>query len=87
MVLLLPLWIALCLPVPSAASPRTYAQDLSLAIAAMEQGKHPSGLTPLRAALTTDRGEPLGLVALGTLYLHAGSPVAASAEFRRALVL
>ena len=50
----------------------------------MEEGKHIQALTPLRTALTMDRNEPYGAIALGTLYLHAGSAVRAEKEFARA---
>ncbi len=72
---------------PSAASPRNYADNLSLAVAAIEQGKHPTALIPIRNALGTNRNEPFGILALGILYLHADSPAAAAEAFRRALVL
>jgi peptidoglycan/xylan/chitin deacetylase (PgdA/CDA1 family)/Tfp pilus assembly protein PilF len=76
-----------CLPTAVLAASRTYAENLSLAVAGMEQGKHPSSLVPIRNALGTDRNEPLGLIALGVLYLHADSPAAAAEEFRRASAL
>jgi peptidoglycan/xylan/chitin deacetylase (PgdA/CDA1 family) len=69
------------------AAPRTYADNLSLAVAGMEQGKHPSSLVPIRNALGAVQNEPLGIVALGVLYLHADSPAAAAEEFRRARAL
>jgi peptidoglycan/xylan/chitin deacetylase (PgdA/CDA1 family) len=62
----------------------TYPQALDLAVAAMEEGKHIQALGPMRTALTADRNEPYGALALGTLYLHAGSPVRAEREFERA---
>ncbi|MES2461612.1 MAG: hypothetical protein V4671_13595, partial [Armatimonadota bacterium] len=71
----------------ASAAPRTYADNLGLAVAGMEQGKHPSSLVPIRNVLGTDLNEPLGMIALGVLYLHADSPAAAEEEFRRARTL
>jgi peptidoglycan/xylan/chitin deacetylase (PgdA/CDA1 family) len=60
---------------------------LNQALAAMEAGKHPQALGALKSALTLDRNEPAGILALGTLYLHTGSPARAAAEFERARAL
>jgi hypothetical protein len=76
--------VCVCFPAFALAAPRDYADNLSLAVAGMEQGKHPSSLVPIRNAMGVDRNEPLGMVALGILYLHADSPAAAAEEFRRA---
>ena len=65
----------------------TYGGSLDLAIAAMEEGKHIQALGPLRTALEIDRNEPYGVLALGALYLHAGSPARAAREFERARTL
>ena len=65
----------------------TYGGQLELAIAGMEEGKHIQALGPLRTALALDRNEPYGILALGTLYLHANSPTRAAREFERAQLL
>ena len=54
------------------------------ALSLMKAGKHGLAAGPLKDALLLDRNEPLGLIALGTLYLHTGSPARAAAEFGRA---
>ncbi len=74
------------MPKAFAAKP-TYAQSLDTALTAMEQGKHDQASAPLLSALQTERNEPCGLLALGTLYLHGGSPVRAARIFRRARLL
>ncbi len=53
----------------------------------MEEGRHTQALPTLKAALLQDRNDPLSLLALGTLYLHTGSPTRAAAEFARARAL
>lgn len=68
----------------AAARPAAYAEALGQALTAMEGGKHGDALPALKTALGQDRNEPLGLIALGTLYLHTGSPTRAAAEFSRA---
>ena len=68
----------------SAKPAPTYAELLDHALVALETGKHPLAVGPLKAALTLDRNEPTGLLALGTLYFHTGSFARASAEFDRA---
>jgi peptidoglycan/xylan/chitin deacetylase (PgdA/CDA1 family) len=50
----------------------------------MEEGKHIQALGPLRTALALERNEPYGVIALGALYLHAGSLARAAREFERA---
>lgn len=65
----------------------SYAEALDQALKAMEAGRHPQALAPLRTALTLDRNELSGLLALGTLYLHTGSPTRARAEFERARIV
>ncbi len=71
----------------AAARPLTYTEALDQCLASMEQGKHAQAVAPLKAALALDRNEPLGLITLGTLYLHTGSFTRAAAEFDRARAL
>lgn len=74
-------------PVPAliaSVSTPTYAESLALAVTRMETERHKDALKPLKAALTLDRNDPLGILTLGTLYLHAGSPERAAKEFARA---
>lgn len=78
---------AVAVTVPAHAQAFAYAEALSQAVGAMEAGKHAQAAAPLKAALSLDRNEPLGVIALGTLYLHTGSSVRAKAEFERAQVL
>ena len=66
---------------------RTYPETLDIAISAMEEGKHIQALAPLRDALGRDRNTPEGVLALGTLYLQAGSYTRAAREFDRAAAL
>ncbi|MBC7806683.1 MAG: polysaccharide deacetylase family protein [Akkermansiaceae bacterium] len=73
-------------PVPALiASPSTpvYADSLALAISRMETERHKDALKPLKAALTLDRNDPLGVLTLATLYLHSGSSERAAKEFAR----
>jgi peptidoglycan/xylan/chitin deacetylase (PgdA/CDA1 family) len=69
----------------SNASP--FAQYLNQALTAMESGLHGQALAPLRAGLLRAPNDALGGVTLGTLYLHAGSPVRAERAFGRVLRL
>lgn len=71
----------------AAKPPQTYDEALEAALAAMENGRHDLAGPYLKAALTLDRNDPNGLVALGTLYLHTGSFVRAARTFDQALVL
>ena len=71
----------------NAAPPLPYAQSLDAALSLMEQGKHEKAAQPLLDALTTERNDPTGLLALGTLYLHGGSPAKARRAFARVSVL
>ncbi|MBC8135789.1 MAG: tetratricopeptide repeat protein, partial [Fibrella sp.] len=74
-------------PIPAlvaAPSTPTYADSLSLAVSRMETERHKDALKPLKSALTLDRNDPLGVLTLATLYLHAGSPERAAKEFARA---
>ena len=70
-----------------ASRPLPYAQSLDLALSLMEQGKHERAAAPLLDALTAERNDPTGLLALGTLYLHGGSPAKAARAFHRAALL
>ena len=82
------LLVAACLPLrATAARPLPYAQSLDAALSAMEQGKHEKAIAPLTDALTDERNEPMGLLTLGTLYLHGGSPAKAMQAFHRARLL
>lgn len=72
---------------PLRAQTGGYAGLLTQAVVAMEVGKQAQAANALRTAITLDRNEPMGLVALGALYLHTGSPVRARAEFERARAL
>lgn len=85
------LFVALLLLVSStfpvhAAAP-TYAPLLLQALDGIENGRHAQAAAPLKKALTLDRNEPAGLIALGALYLHTGSWVRARKEFDRARTL
>lgn len=68
-----------------AASTRpTYAGSLNTALAEMERGRHVQAAAALKIALTIDRNDPCGVLALGTLYLHTGNTARAAREFARA---
>ncbi len=68
----------------AAPSAPTYADSLALALTRMETERHKDALKPLKAALTLDRNDPLGILTLATLYLHSGSAERAATEFARA---
>lgn len=60
-----------------------FVENLLLVIAAMEEGAHGRALAPMRAVLRDGRNDPAALLALGTLYLHAGSAARAERAFAR----
>lgn len=73
----------LAAPGAATARPLSYAEALEAALSHLENGRHDLAFFPLKAALAQDRNEPVGLLALGALYLHTGSFVRAARAFDR----
>lgn len=61
-----------------------YADALSEAVSRLESGEHPLARTALTRALTIDRNEVCGLLAVAALALHTGDGKSAEAALRQA---
>jgi peptidoglycan/xylan/chitin deacetylase (PgdA/CDA1 family) len=79
-----PLLLSAASPAVAAGGRVSYADAVEQTLSDMEQGRHLQAANSLRTALTLDRNDLAGILTLGTLYLHTGSPSRAAQEFARA---